>query len=48
MGALNEEAGSIKNSGLLAALLLKIFIPPFGGLLGESMGSGLVLYDARI
>jgi len=44
----NEEVGSSKNSGLLAAWSLRILIPPFGGLLGESMGSGAVLYYHRI
>ena len=36
----NEVVGSSKNSGTLAALSLKILIPPFGSLLGDNVGSG--------
>ena len=44
----NEVVGSSKNSEPLAALSLKILIPPFGSLLGDNVGSGAVLCYNRI
>ena len=44
----NKEVGSSKNSEPLPAWSLRILILPFGGLLGESMGPGAVLYHSRI
>ena len=43
-----NEVGSSKYSEPLAALSLKVLIPPFGSLLGDHVGSGKVLYYNRI
>ena len=44
----NAEVGLSKNSEPLATWSFRILIPPFGTLLGESMGSEVVLYYNRI